>query len=75
MLFFVLVTFEFSAKVSNMSGAGNGHFRDFKQQQTMLERQKKNSIFYWKCNPESLSTATTLAGQQYKKNENAQKFV
>jgi len=40
-------------------------FVTYKRQQTMLERQK-DSIFYVKCNPESVLTATTLVGQSIK---------
>jgi len=60
-------------------------FMTYKGEQTMLERQM-DSIFYGKCTPKSVLTATTLAGPSIKhwvlggyillnNDENAQKFV
>jgi len=66
-------------KVSNRSGAGNGHFRDL---QTMLERQKR--LNFLPGNPKSLLTETTLArpskkhgalGRYIRKKQQKRKFL
>jgi len=57
----LLLVILLEVKVSNRSGAGNGHFRDF---QTTAKAE--DLIFYRKCDPKLLLTATTLAGPSIK---------
>jgi len=55
-----------SVKVSNCAGAGNGHFCDLQTTTNGVKKAGKNFIFYRKCNPKSLLTATTLVGPRIK---------